>query len=72
MCLRMYEHVLVQLFLSNTLLVREDLLTHISNINTSLRDSDVRKSRTGKGLLLRQKRSCLDTTKDANFHPSTG
>lgn len=57
---------------SNTLLVREDLLTHISNINTSLRDSDMRKSRRGKGLLLRQKRSCLDTTKDANFHPSTG
>lgn len=52
MCLCMYEHVLVQLFLSSPLLVREDLLTHISNINTSLCDSDVRKSRRGKGLLL--------------------
>lgn len=50
-CVCMYEHVLVQLFLFSPLLVREDLLTCISNINTSLCDSDVRKSRRGIGLL---------------------
>lgn len=52
----MYEHVLVQLFLSSPLLVREDLLTHISNVNTSLCDSDVRKSRRGIGLLHRKEK----------------
>lgn len=55
MCLCMYQHVLVQLFLFKPQLVREELLTHISNINTSLHDSDVRKCRRGKGLLLRKK-----------------
>lgn len=56
MCMCMYEHVLVQLFLSSPLLVREDLLTHISNVNTSLCDLDVRKSRRGIGLLHRKEK----------------
>lgn len=51
----MYEHVLVQLLLANALLVREDLLTHISNINTKLYDSDVRKFWRGKRFLLRKR-----------------
>ena len=71
LCLCMYEHVLVQLFLSNPLLVREDLLTHTSSINTSWLQRE--KIQERQRIVTKEERACFDTsTKDASFHPSTG
>lgn len=60
MCLLcMYEHGLVQLFLSKPLLVKGDLLTYISNINTSLCDSDMRKSRRGERIVTKEEKELV-------------